>query len=80
MVLRPLHPSLPSGSICAEVSPQRDVRFSLISDRIADIAGGPFRAMSGSVRAQEAEIDSGIVHLGVIADVERPSRPYGARR
>ena len=50
MVLRPLHPSLPSGSICTEIGPQRDVRFPLDSDQTADIAGGPFCANSGSAR------------------------------
>jgi hypothetical protein len=35
-----------SGSISTKLTCPRDVRFTPVSDRVADIAGGPFRAKS----------------------------------
>src|SRR6266436_3981761 len=37
------------GSFATELGVPRHVRFTPVSDRIADIAGGPFRAKSGSL-------------------------------
>jgi hypothetical protein len=35
-----------NGSIATEMGSPHDVRFTPVSDRIADIAGGPFGARS----------------------------------